>query len=70
MYSIYFLTLALIEGIETPISRGRLRKTALELHKLAWSQRDMPHQTCTRIDPVSSIQNRNKLPDYCANQEA
>jgi hypothetical protein len=30
----------------------------------------MPQQVCTRIDPVSLIQNQNEVSEYCTNQKA
>jgi hypothetical protein len=41
----------------------------LELYKLTWSEWDMPHQVCTRIDPVLMSQNENEVSGFCANQE-
>jgi hypothetical protein len=42
----------------------------VKLDKLAWSERDVPDHVCTRINPVSLIQNQNKVTDYFENQEA
>jgi hypothetical protein len=42
----------------------------LKLDNLAWSEWDVPHHVCTRINPASLIQIQNKVYDCFANQDA
>jgi hypothetical protein len=58
-FSFFFVLIE--ESTTSPTRRGRLRQTDLELYKLSRSEWDMPHQVCTRIDPVSLSENQNEL---------
>jgi hypothetical protein len=37
----------------------------LEFDELGWSECNMPHQASAGVNPVSLIQNQNKVSDYC-----
>lgn len=49
------------KALKIPNCRSTLSQRGLELDKLTSSERDMPRQVCTRINPISLNQNLHKI---------